>query len=168
MHHFDLFNPKSTLFIFFFDELSTAQQEAQRRIRQHHFPGGVSMHPASVQIAHVRLFERKNARFFSRSEMLRMTASFGGSAAFDILLVSHQHEWYFWARRVQMRSSRIGIIFVGRVEAKQHDLWNYDKWGISSCACREQLVLDSQVAFTVDMKLTCTHTGSVALNVCGG
>ena len=93
-----------------------------------------------------------------------MTTSFGGSAAF----VSHRHEWYAWGRRAQMRSSRIGIIFVSRVEAKQHDLWNYDKWGISPCACREQLVLDSLVAFTVDMKLTCMHTGSMALNVCGG
>lgn len=54
----------------------------------------------------------------------------------------------------QMRTLRIRIIFVSRVEAKQHDLWDYNKWGISPCACHKQLVLDSLVSPTVNMKLT--------------
>ena len=72
MRHSDWSNPEPNPFIPFSDDLSTAQQEAPRRIRQQYVPGGESRRPASVRIAHVRLLKEKSVWFFSRSEMLRI------------------------------------------------------------------------------------------------
>lgn len=96
IRHSDWNNRILTQFISFFDNAGDAHEEAQRRAQQLHVPGGYRRDPNSIRIAHVRLLRGTNVWVFSRSEMLRMMKSFGGTAAYDMLRVSHPHEWYVW------------------------------------------------------------------------
>lgn len=96
LRHADWRNRQSTQFISFFANRTVAEHEAHRRRLNTYIPGGRRRDPNSVRVAHVRLPRGTNVWFFSRSEMLRMMQTLGGTAAMNMLQVSHPNEWYVW------------------------------------------------------------------------